>query len=105
LSTAHLVIVLHVVENEGGVVEEFDRGGKGDGLFGRDFEAGGKVKAETDADAFARALENVGSGPAEVSGGAAGIAEKLFDKDQTVVGMLPGGGAVGRHGGEWREEA
>jgi hypothetical protein len=97
LAAAHFIAVLHVIEDERGVVEEFDRGGEGDAVFGRKLQTLGQVEGEAGPDAFTGALEDVGSGLSEVPRGAGGIAEKLFDENETVVGVLRGGAAGGRH--------
>jgi hypothetical protein len=90
-------MVLHVVEDEGGVVEEFGGGGESDALLGGNLEAFREVEGEAGADAFAGALENVGGGLAEVAGGAGGVGEELFDQGE-IVGAWGGGAAGGRHG-------
>ena len=61
-AAAHFVIVLHVVEHEGGVVQEFDRGSEGDALLGRELEAVGQGDREACPDTFAGAFEHVGGG-------------------------------------------
>jgi hypothetical protein len=97
LATAHFVAVLHVIEDERGVVEELDRGGEADAVFGRKLQTFGQVEGEAGPDAFAGALEDVGRGLSEVPRGAGGVAEKLFDEDETVVAVLRGGATGGRH--------
>jgi hypothetical protein len=97
LAAAHFVAVLHVIEDERGVVEEFDRGSEGDAVFGRKLQTFGQVEGEAGPDAFAGALEDVGGGLSEVAGGAGGIAEELFDQSEAVVGLWRGGTAGGRH--------
>ncbi len=98
LAAAHFVAVLHVIEDERGVVEEFDRGSEGDAVFGRKLQTSGQVEGEAGADAFAGALEDVGGSLSEVPRGAGGIAEELFDQSEAVVGLWRGGAAGGRHG-------
>jgi hypothetical protein len=87
---------LHVVENEGGVVEQFDRGGQGDAFFRRDLQTVRQSKAKPGADAFARAFEKVSRGLAKAPRGAGGFAEELLDESE-VVGAGGGGTAGGRH--------
>ena len=96
-AAAHFVIVLHIIEHERGVVQEFDRGGESNALFGRELEAVGEVDGEAGTDAFAGAFEKVGGGLAETAGGAGGVGEDLFDEREVVAA---GGfvGAGGRHG-------
>jgi hypothetical protein len=98
LAAAHFVAVLHVIEDERGVVEEFDRGGESDAVFGGELEAFREVEGEAGPDAFAGALEDVGGGLSEVPRGAGGVAEELFDKSEAVVGLRRDGAAGGRHG-------
>jgi hypothetical protein len=102
LAAAHFIAVLHVIEDERGVVEEFDGGGEGDAVFGRKLQTVGEVEGEAGPDAFAGALEDVGGGLSEVAGDAGGIAEELFDQSEAVVGLWRGGAAGGRH--EEKEE-
>jgi hypothetical protein len=97
LSATHFVIVLHVVEDERGVVEKFDRGGESDAMFGRKFEAGGEVEAETGTDALAPTGEDVGGGLSEVARSLGGIGEELFDECE-FVSPRGGGAEGGRHG-------
>jgi len=101
LAAAHFVTVLDVVEDKGGVVEEFDGSREGDALLRRDLQAFCEIQSEAGADAFAGALKNVGGGLAEVTGGVGSVGEELFDQRE-IVGAL-GGGAAGRRHGE-REE-
>jgi hypothetical protein len=88
---------LHVIENEGGVVEQFDCGGQGDAFFRRDLQTFRQSKAKPGADAFARAFEKVSRGLAKAPRGAGGFAEELFDQSEAVVGLWRGGAAGGRH--------
>jgi hypothetical protein len=109
LATAHFVAVLHVIEDEGGVVEKFDGGGEGDALLGGDLQAFSEFEGEAGTDSFAGALEDVGGGLSEVARSAGRITEKLFDESESVVGLLFAGAAGGRHdekheGGSLRPE-
>jgi hypothetical protein len=88
---------LHVIENEGGVVEQFDCGGQGDAFFRRDLQTFRQSKAKPGADAFARAFEKVSRGLAKAPGSAGGVAEELFDQSEAVVGLWRGGATGGRH--------
>jgi hypothetical protein len=96
-------MVLHVVENEGGVVEEFDGGGEGDAVLGGELQAFGEVEGEAGADAFAGASEHVGGGLSEVAGGAGGFGEELFD-EREIVGARRGGAVGGGHGEKGERE-
>ena len=98
LAAAHFVTVLHVIEDEGGVVEEFDGGGEGDALLGGNLQAFREIQGEAGADAFAGAVENVGSSLAEVAGGAGGVGEELADESEIVRGARSGVAAGGKHG-------
>jgi hypothetical protein len=85
-AAAHFVVVLHIVENERGVVEEFDGGGESDALFGRELQAVGEVDGEAGTDTFAGAFEKIGGGLAETAGGEGGVGEDLFDEREVVAG-------------------
>jgi hypothetical protein len=98
LAAAHFVTVLHVVEDEGGVVEEFGGGGESDALLGGNLQAVREVQGEAGADAFAGALKNVGGGLAKVTGGAGGVGEELADEREVVRGVRSGVAAGVRHG-------
>jgi hypothetical protein len=97
LAAAHFVAVLQVIEDERGVVEEFDGGGEGDAVFGGKLQTFGEVEGEAGTDAFAGALEDVDGGLSEVAGSAGGIAKELFDESEAVVGLWRGGAVGGRH--------
>ncbi len=100
LSAAHFVMVLHVVEDKRGVVEEFDGGGEGDAVLGGKLQAFGQVEGEAGADAFAGAGEDVGGGLSEVAGGAGGFGEKFFNEREIILAL---GGEDGG-GKAWEEK-
>ena len=84
-TAAHLVIVLHIVEDERGVVEEFNGGGECDAVFRRNWQAVREVEAESGAHTFTGALDEVGGALAEPTGRAGGFGEELLDECESVV--------------------
>jgi hypothetical protein len=84
-AAAHFIVVLHVVEDERGVVEEFDGGGECDAVFRRNLQAVREVEAESGAHTFAGALEEIGGALAELTRRAGGVGQELLDESESVV--------------------
>ncbi len=100
LAAPHLVVILHIVEDERGIVEKFDSGGESDALLGGHLQACCHVEGQTGADAFAGALEEIVGGLPEMAGSVGGSGEELLDEREVVIGAGKiGGAARGRHGG------